>query len=170
MDELKKQTIRHLFYNTSSFVYNFKVISKFKLELQSGNAQFWSKLAIILPPWSQNLTDDFKNNRACLLYYIKLCASFQSHRWIQTGVTVWKLSIRVKIGDFLSHMALKFDGLPWKTIGHLFYAISSFVHHFKAIWIQTGDTVRKQLDWVLTIVTLTFDLWPWTFEHHYCHW
>ena len=29
-----------------------------------------------------------KNNRAPLLYYFKLCASYQSHRWIQTGVTV----------------------------------------------------------------------------------
>ena len=41
-----------------------------------------------------------KNNRATLLYYVKLCASVQSHRWIQFGVTVRKLSIRVKIGDF----------------------------------------------------------------------
>ena len=30
-------------------------------------------------------------------------------------------------------MTLKFDGWPSKTIGHLFYAISSFVHHFVAI-------------------------------------
>ena len=51
-----------------------------------------------------------KNNGAPLLYYIKLCASFQSHWWIQTGVTVW-----------------------------------------------------KRLNWVLTSVTLTFDIWPWPF-------
>ena len=30
----------------------------------------------------------FKNNRAPLLCYFKLCASFQCHRLIQTGVTV----------------------------------------------------------------------------------
>ena len=29
-----------------------------------------------------------KNNRAPLLCYLKLCASFRSHWWIQTGVTV----------------------------------------------------------------------------------
>ena len=41
---------------------------------------------------------------------------------------------RVKIDDFfLSRVTLKFDGWPWKTIGHLFYAASSFVHHFVAI-------------------------------------
>ena len=32
-----------------------------------------------------------------------------------------------------SCVTLKFDRWPWKTIGHLFYATSSFVHHFKAI-------------------------------------
>ena len=74
-----------------------------------------------------------ENKMASLLYYFKLCASFQIHRWIQTGVTVRKRSIRVKIGDFLSCVALKFDGWLWKTIGHLFYATSSFVHHFIAI-------------------------------------
>ena len=74
-----------------------------------------------------------KNNRAPLLYYIKLCASFQTHWWIQSGVTAQKRSIWVKIGDFLSCVTLKFDGWPWKIIGHLFYATSSFVNHFKAI-------------------------------------
>ena len=29
--------------------------------------------------------------------------------------------------------------------------------------IQTRVTVRKRLSWVLTSVTLTFDLWPWPF-------
>ena len=37
---------------------------------------------------------------------------------------------------------------------------ASFHHH---MWIQTGVTVRKLLSWVLTSVTLTFDLWPWPF-------
>ena len=40
------------------------------------------------------------NYGAPLLRYIKLCASCQTRRWIQTGVTVWKRSILVKIGDF----------------------------------------------------------------------
>ena len=74
-----------------------------------------------------------KNNRAPLLTYFKLCASFHSHWWIQTGVTVRKRPIWVKIGDFLSSVTLKFDRWPWKTIGHLFYATASYVHHFVAI-------------------------------------
>ena len=31
------------------------------------------------------------------------------------------------------------------------------------MWIQTGVRVRKRLSWVLTSVTLTFDLWPCPF-------
>ena len=34
-------------------------------------------------------------------------------------------------------------------------------HHH--MWIQTGVTVRKRWSWVVTSVTLTFDLWPWPF-------
>ena len=41
-----------------------------------------------------------KNNRAPLLYYLKLCASFHSHRSIQTGVTVRKCQIQVKTDNF----------------------------------------------------------------------
>ena len=37
---------------------------------------------------------------------------------------------------------------------------ASFHHH---MWIQSGVTVRKRLSWVVTSVTLTFDLWPWPF-------
>ena len=74
-----------------------------------------------------------KNNRAPLLCYIKPCASFQSHQWNQTGVTVPKRSIRVKIGNFLSRVTWKFDGWPWITIGHVSYVASSFVHHFITI-------------------------------------
>ena len=71
---------------------------------------------------------------ACVtLKFDKLFAAFRSHWWIQTGVTVRKHLIGVKIDDFFSRVTLKFDGWPSKTIGHLFYATSSFVQHFIAI-------------------------------------
>ena len=41
-----------------------------------------------------------KSNRAPLLCYFKLCASFRTHWWIQTWVTVRKRPIWVKFGDF----------------------------------------------------------------------
>ena len=86
-----------------------------------------------------------KNNRAPLLCYFKLYASFRSHRLIQAGITVRKRPIWVKMDDFFSRVTLQFDVWPWKTIGHLFYATSSFVHHFVAIGdfkpeLQSGNT------------------------------
>ena len=104
------KTIGHLFYVASSFMHPFIAISEFKLKLQSGNPQFGSKSAIFCPVWPWNLTDDLEKNRAPLLCYFKLCASFHHHMWIWTGVTV-----------------------------------------------------QKRLSWVMTSVTLTFYLWPWPF-------
>ena len=43
------KTIGILFYVTLSFVHHFKAIGKFKLKLQSGNAQFGPKWAIFCP-------------------------------------------------------------------------------------------------------------------------
>ena len=59
--------------------------------------------------------------------------------------SVGKRLIWVKIDDFISQVTLKFDGWPSKTIGHLFYATSSFVQHFVAIGefkleLQSGNT------------------------------
>ena len=90
------------------FVQHFKAIGIFKLELQSGNAQFGSKLDFFVPGDFESWRMTLKNNRAPLLYYVKLCLSFQIHLWNQTWVTAWKRSSRVKIGDFfLSRMTLK---------------------------------------------------------------
>ena len=54
------KTIGHLFYATSSFVRHFVAIGEFKLEIQSGNAQFGSNLTIFraVRPW--NLTNDLE--------------------------------------------------------------------------------------------------------------
>ena len=107
-----------------------------------------------------------KNYRAPLLRCFKLYASFDSHRWTQTKVTVREPSIWVKIGDFLSRVTLKFDGWPWKTIGHLRYASSSFVHHFIAIGefkleLQPGNTQFGSKSTFFSCVTLEIDGWTW---------
>ena len=101
-----------------------------------------------------------ENNRASLLCCFKLCATFHSHRWIQTGVTVRKRPIWVKFDYFESRVTLKFDIWPWKTIGHLFYATSSFVHHFVAIGkfkleLQSGNAQFGSNSTIFRAV------WPW---------
>ena len=66
----------------------------------SNLAQIWSKSSICSPRDVEIWWMTSQNNRAPILYYIKLCASFQIHRWIQTEDTVQKRSIWVKIDDF----------------------------------------------------------------------
>ena len=39
----------------------------------------------------------------------------------------------IQIENFSARVTVKFDGWPCKTIRQLFYATSSFVHHFVAI-------------------------------------
>ena len=101
-----------------------------------------------------------KNIRAPLLCYFKLYASFRSHQWIQAGVTVRKRPIWVKIDDFFSCVTLQFDVWPWKTIGHLFYSTSSFVHHLIAIGVlklelQSGNAQSGSNS------TIFRAAWPW---------
>ena len=95
-EDLEK-TIGHLFYATSSFVYHFIIINQFKLELQSVNANLgqnlWFFVLCDLEIWQMTL----KNNRAPLLTCMKLCVLYHRHQSIQTGVTVWKYQIGVKI-------------------------------------------------------------------------
>ena len=107
-----------------------------------------------------------KNNRAPLLFYFKLCTRYHSHRSIQVGVTVQRRPNWVKISDFLSCVTLEFDGWHWKTIGHLFYDTSSFVHHF----IATGELKLElqsrnyQIGAKFCFDLCDLDLWPLTFS------
>ena len=107
----------------------------------------------------------FKNNRAPLLCYFKLCASFRSHWWIQTVHLYSPETPNLgQIRRFFEPCNLQICRITLKNIRAPLLSIiklcASFHHH---MWIQTGVTVRKRLSWVLTSVTLTFDLWPWPF-------
>ena len=59
-------------------------------------------------------------------------------------LVIWRMTLKNNRAPLLSNIQL--------------YA--SFYHH---MWIQTGVTVWKRFSWVVTSVTLTFDLWPWPF-------
>ena len=132
------------------------------LKLDS-NHQFFSPCD--LEVWWMTL----KNYRTPLPYYVKLCTSFQIHRWIQTGFAVWKRSIRFQIVDFLSCVTLKFDGRPWKNNREpllcCFKLCASFHSHH---WIQTGITVRKSSIWVKTgdFFPCDLEIWWMTVKNH----
>ena len=69
----------------------------------------------------------------------------QIRRFLEPCVLeIWRMTLKNNRTPLLSNIKL--------------YA--SFHHH---IWIQTRVTVRKQLSWVMTSVTLTFNLRPWSF-------
>ena len=73
---------------------------------------------------------------------------------------VRKRPIWVKIGDVLYRVTLKFDVWPWKTIGHLSFAVSSFVQHFIAIsefklGLQSGNAHFGSNSTIFRAV------WPW---------
>ena len=133
-DGWPRKTIGHLFYTASSFVRHFKSIlvnSNWSYSLKTLNAG--QKWRFFVPRDLEIWWMTLENNRALLQYYVKLCASFQIHQWIETGVTVRKRSTRVNISNLLSPVTSKIHGWPWKTIGHLFYTTLRFVHHIKAI-------------------------------------
>ena len=103
----------------------------------------------------------FKNNRAPLLCYFKLCAAFHSHWWIQTGVTVRKRqsgsnsAILAPCDLEIWRMTLKNNRAPLLSNIKLYV---SFHHH---MWIQTGVTVRKRKFG-------SWPLWPWPLTLTFC--
>ena len=59
---------------------------------------------------------------------------------------------------FVSCVTLKYNEWPWKTIEHLVYGASSFVHHFKAIGkfkLESGNPRFGSKSTILLAV------WPW---------
>ena len=123
-----------------------------KFEIQIKRRFFWSRVT------SQVCQMTLKNKTALRLCYFKLCA-FRSHLWIQTGVTVWKHPIQVKIGDLFVPCDL--DGWPWKAMAHLFYTTSSFVRYFigffNSSWSYGPEAAKLGLDLCdLHLQTLTF--------------
>ena len=205
-DGRPKKTIGHFLYTMSSFVHHFKAIGKFKLELQSRNAQFGSKLVIFLSPvtskfdiwpwkkygtssqllkalcfiskpsinskWSYSPeTPTLGQNRlfSCAMRPWNLTDDLEKYSllWNQNEATVRKHQIWVKIGDFLSRDTLQFVRWPWKTIGHIVYATSSLVHHFKAICdfkmeLQSGNAHLGQ-NWGF-FVPCDLEIWRMTLK------
>ena len=82
---------------------------------------------------------------------------------------------QIKIGDFSSHVTLKFNGWPWKNIAYLFYAASRFVHSFVAISKLKLESrsenaqIGTKLFRLLWLQTLTSDL-NLLHGHHFCPW
>ena len=150
----------------------------------SNLTQIGFKSLIFHPVWPKYSMDDFdKHLGASSRLHQALCfiskPSVDSN-WSYNPETLnsgqnWRFS--VPCGGW----PWKFDGWPWKTIGHLFYATSSFLRNFIDIGQfklelyspETPNSGQNQR-FFLSSVTLKFDGWPWktiyttsSFSHHF---
>ena len=133
MDDPQK-TIGHLLYATLSFLHHFVAIGEFKLELQSWNTESGSKSTIFFSRVTLKF-DGCPSKSIRHLFYAT--SSFVQHF---VAIDEFKLELQSgnawlgsKSAICFSCVTLIFEGWPSKTIGHLFYATSSFVHYFIAI-------------------------------------
>ena len=123
--------------------------------LNSGqNRRFLSLVTLKIDGWPWKTIGHLFYTTSSFVHHFKSIGEFKLE------LKVRKRSIWVKIGNFLSRVTLKFDGWPWKTIGHLFYVASSIVHHFTAIRefklkLQSGN---RQF-WSKSTIFLA--VWPW---------
>ena len=169
-DRWPSKTIGHLFYATSSFVYHSKAIGEFKLELQSGNAQFESKLAIFL-------------SRVISKYdgwpWIKIGHLFYATSRFVHNFNEFKLELQPGNAEFGSKSAIFFvprdleiSWMIWwmKSIGYLFYATSSFVHHL----VSTCEIKLELQSWnaqfgcksAIFFVTCDLEIWQMTLKNN----
>ena len=157
MNDLEKQEgASSILLQTLYIISKASVYSNWSCSLEMLNlGQNWQFFVLCdLEIWWITL----ENKRVTFLYHIKLYVSFQTHRWIQIGVTVRKHPIWVKICEFFVPCDFEFDGWAKKTTGHLFYTMLRFAHQNHG-WIQTGVTVQKQLIWVK--IGNFLSPWPW---------
>ena len=133
------KTIGHLFYAASSFVHNFTANGEFKLKLQSRNTQFGSKSVIFLSRvilkydrWSWKIIGHLFYAAWSFVHHFIAMGEFKLE--LQSGNTQFGSKSMI----FFSCVTLKFGRWPWKPIGHLSQAISSFVHNFITIYVNSN--------------------------------
>ena len=140
---MASKTIGHLFHATWSFLHN--------LANSGQNRRFFVQCDLEIC-WMI-----LQNNMSPLHCYVKLCASFPSHRWIVTEVSVRKRSSRETIGSFCRVW-------PWNATydleknnrGSFLSCVKQCTSFRSHRCILTGDTVRKH-----SIRAKFLPLWPW---------
>ena len=155
---------------------NFKLCASFCSHwwIQTGvtvrKRPIWVKITIFFPCDLEIRRISLKNNKAPFLPYFKLCASFSSHSFIQTGVTVRKHPIWIK------SIFCPFDLEIWRMT--LKNNRARLLWHFKLcasfrsyMWIQSSQWSSSPEMAKLGFDLCDIDLWPlaWT-SHHFCQW
>ena len=128
----------------------------------SNLAQIRSKSSIFRPvrPW--NVTAGWHRKTIGNLFHAPIsyvCHIIAIREFGLPGIREY--SDQSHMVTFSPCVTLDFDRWHWKTIGHLFYAAPSFVHHFAAIGefkleLRSGNA-QIGAKFILTSVTLIFD-------------
>ena len=155
------KTIAHLFNATSSFVHHFLAIGEFKLELQSGNAQFGSKSTIFftlmtlqIDVWAWKIIRKLFSmllQALCIISFplVNSNCSYspatsnlgQIRRFVELcDLEIWCLTLKNNRAHLLCH-----------------FKLCASLHN--RWWIQTGVTVRECRIWVKFDDFLA--MWPW---------
>ena len=155
--------------NRASLLCYFKLCAAFCSHwwIQTGvtvrKRPIWFNLTIFRAMWPWNLTDDLEKQLGTSSMLLQaLCiisCPLVNSNWSYSPETPNLGQIRrfLEPCDLeIWRMTLKNDRAPLLC----YFKLCAEFHH---MWIQTGVTVRKRLSWVVTSVTLTFDLWHWTF-------
>ena len=125
--------------------------------LNSGQNQwYFARVTSNFDGWpSKTIRHLFRATSSCVHHFIAIC---EFKLKLQSG----NAQFRSKSIIFFSLVTLKFDRWPWKTIWHLSWPTSSFVHHFIAIGklkleLQYGNTQFGSK----SAFFVPCDLWIW---------
>ena len=114
--------------------------------------------------------NDASFNLSCPTHYHIL------HQIVEYGYVDFFTNLTIMVSnDKRIHFVngLEFDGWPWKTIRHLFYATLNFVHHFKAIGefklkLQSGNA-QFGSKWTIFFVPCDLAIWRMTLNNNRAH-
>ena len=129
------KTIGHLFHATSSFVHHFVAIGEFKLELTVPKCLIWvkindffSRVTLQFDRWPWKTLRHLFHTTSSFVHHFVAIGEFKPE--LQSGNAQFESNSTIFRAVWPCNLT---DDLAWKTIGHLFHATSSFVHHFIAI-------------------------------------
>ena len=119
---------------------------------------FSARVTLKFDGWPRQIIGHFFYTMSSFVHHFKSIGEFKLE------LQSWNTQFGSKSKIFFSRMTLKIDRWPWKTIGHLLYATSSFVHHFKAMGeikleLQCGNIQFGSKSAIFCPV------WPWNLTH-----
>ena len=152
----KKQQDTSLFALPSS-VYHLVANSEFKLELQSGNPQFGWNLLIFM----SCVTLKFAGWPWKIIEHLFYATSSIVHHLTAIGKSGWRYSPEMLNADQNRGFFGLCDLENWlMTLKNKMTPLQCHIKlctlFYQHMWVKTGVTARKLLNWVLTAVILTF--------------